>query len=63
MCNVFLFPDDIAKIDLLKKKKTLFSRFEEIKGLLVTVKEESKNSGLKLYIQKTEIMAFSPILS
>ena len=30
---------------------------EELKSLLMKVKEESKNVGLKLYIQKTKIMA------
>ena len=36
---------------------------EELKGLLVKVKEESEKDGLKLNIQKTKIMAFSPITS
>ena len=36
---------------------------EELKSLLVTVKEESENVGLKLNIQKTKIMASSPINS
>ena len=34
---------------------------EELKSLLVKVKEESENVGLKLNIQKTKIMASSPI--
>ena len=34
---------------------------EEIKSLLMRVKEESKEAGLKLSIQKTKIMASSPI--
>ena len=34
---------------------------EELKSLLMTVKEESENVGLKLNIQKTKIMASSPI--
>ena len=34
---------------------------EELKSLLMTVKEESKKVGLKLNIQKTKIMASSPI--
>ena len=34
---------------------------EELKSLLMKVKEESKKSGLKLSIQKTKIMASSPI--
>ena len=36
---------------------------EELKSLLMKVKKESKKVGLKLNIQKTEIMAFSPITS
>ena len=36
---------------------------EELKSLLVKVKEENENAGLKLNIQKTNIMAFSPITS
>ena len=36
---------------------------EELKSLLMRVKEESKKAGLKLSIQKTKIMASSPITS
>ena len=36
---------------------------EELKSLLMKVKEESENPGLKLNIQKTKIMASSPITS
>ena len=36
---------------------------EELKSLLMKVKEESKKVGLKLNIQKTKIMASSPISS
>ena len=36
---------------------------EELKSLLMKVKEESENFGLKLNIQKTEIMASGPIIS
>ena len=35
----------------------------EVKSLLMKVKEESKNIVLKLNIQKTKIMSFSPITS
>ena len=38
-------------------------REEELKSLLMTVKEESENVGLKLNVQKTKIMASSPITS
>ena len=34
---------------------------EELKSLLMKLKEESEKAGLKLSIQKTKIMAFSPI--
>ena len=36
---------------------------EELKSLLMKVKEESEKVGLKLNIQKTKIMAPSPIIS
>ena len=36
---------------------------EELKSLLMKVKEESKKFGLKLNIQKTKIMAAGPITS
>ena len=36
---------------------------EELKSLLMKVKEENENVGLKLNIQKTKIMASGPIAS
>ena len=36
---------------------------EELKSLLMKVKEESQKTGIKLNIQKTKIMASSPITS
>ena len=36
---------------------------EELKSLLLKVKEESEKAGLKLNIQKINIMAFGPITS
>jgi len=36
---------------------------EELKSLLMKVKEESEKVGLKLNIQKTKIMASGPIIS
>ena len=36
---------------------------EEIKSFLMKVKEESEKAGLKLNIQKTKVMASSPITS
>ena len=42
---------------------TLVAESEELKSLLMKVKEESKKVGLKLNIQKTKIMASGPITS
>ena len=42
---------------------TLMAEIEELKSLLMKVKEESKNVGLKLNIQKTKIMSSGPITS
>ena len=42
---------------------TLMAESEELKSLLMKVKEESEKVGLKLSIQKTKIMASSPITS
>ena len=36
---------------------------EELKGLLMKVKEKSENAGLKLNVQKTKITASGPITS
>ena len=41
----------------------LWAESEELKSLLMKVKEESKKAGLKLNIQKTKIMASGPITS
>ena len=42
---------------------TLMAESEELKSLLMKVKEESENFCLKLNIQKTKIMASGPITS
>ena len=42
---------------------TLMAESEELKSLLMKVKEESEKVGLKLNIQKTKIMASSPTTS
>ena len=42
---------------------TLMAESEELKSLLMKVKEESEKVGLKLSIQKTKIMASDPITS
>ena len=41
---------------------TLMAESEDLKSLLMKVKEESENVGLKLNIQKTKIMASGPII-
>ena len=52
--NNFRYADDTTLIAETK---------EELKSLLMKVKEESKKPGLKLNIQKTKIMASGPITS
>ena len=51
--NNLRYPDDT----------TLIAESAELKSLLIKVKEESKNVGLKLNIQQTKIMAAGPINS
>ena len=42
---------------------TLMAEGKELKSLLMKVKEESEKATLKLNIQKTKVMAFSPTTS
>ena len=42
---------------------TLMAESKELKSLLMKVKEESEKAGLKINVQKTEIMVFSSITS
>ena len=49
--------------NLILNDTTLMEEEEELKSLLMKVKEESEKAGLKLNIQKTKIMAFGPITS
>ena len=42
---------------------SLMAESEELKSLLMKIKEESEKAGLKLNIQKTKIIAFGPITS
>ena len=42
---------------------TLMTESEELKSLLMKVKEESENIGLKLNIEKTKIMVSGPVIS
>ena len=48
---------------LLSHKDVLEEKKEELKNLLMKVKEKSEKVGLKLNIQKTKITALSPITS
>ena len=52
--NNLRYPDDIT---------VMAESEEELKSLLMKVKEESEKAGLKLNVQKTKIMASSPITS
>ena len=52
--NNFRYADDTT---------LMAEREEEVKSLLMKVKEESEKVGLKLNIQKTKIMASGPITS
>ena len=56
-------PGEIAITSDYADDTTLMSESEELKSLLMKVKEESEKVGLKLNIQKTKIMASSPITS
>ena len=50
-------------ISVIMDDTTLMAESEELKSLLMKVKEESEKPGLKLNIQKTKIMASGPITS
>ena len=52
-----------GEISITSDDTTLTAESEELKSLLMKVKEESEKVGLKLNIQKTKIMACSPITS
>ena len=47
----------------MQDNTTLMAENEELKSLLMKVKEESEKAGLKLNIQKTKIMESGPITS
>ena len=58
------FPGEISITSDMQMKPPLWQRVEEeLKSLLMKVKEESEKAGLKLNIQKTKIMACGPITS
>ena len=54
---------DISKIRYAEDTTLMAESEEELKSLLMKVKEESEKVGLKLNIQKTKIMASGPITS
>ena len=54
----------LGEISITSDDTTLMAESEEeLKSLLMKVKEESEKAGLKLNIQKTKIMASGPITS
>ena len=54
---------NISKLKYADDTTLMAENEEELKSLLMKVKEESKTVGLKLNIQKTKIMASGPITS
>ena len=57
-------PGKVSTISDMQMITTLVAESkEELKSLLMRVKEESEKAGLKLNIQKTKIMASGPIMS
>ena len=58
------FPGEISVISDMQMTPPLMAESgEELKSLLMKVKEETEKVGLKLTIWKTKIMAFGPIIS
>ena len=56
-------PGEISITSDMQMTPPLWQKVEELKSLLMKVKEESEKVGLKFNIQKTKIMASSPITS
>ena len=56
-------PGEISITSDMQMIPPLWQSEEELKSLLMKVKEESEKVGLKLNIQKTKIMSFCPFLS
>ena len=52
-----------AGIKIARRNINMLESEEELKSLLIKVKEKSEKAGLKLNIQKTKIMASGPITS
>ena len=57
------FPREISITSHMQMTSPLWQKVEDLKSLLMIVKEESEKVGLKLNIQKTKIMASGPITS
>ena len=57
------FQGEISIISAMQMIPTLMAESEELKNLLMKVKEENEKVGLKFNIQKTKIMASGPITS
>ena len=55
--------ENISNLRYAKDTTLIAESEEELKRLLMKVKVESEKAGLKLNIQKTKIMASSPIIS
>ena len=55
------YADDVSDIRYADDTNLMAESEEELKGLLMKVKEESEKAGLKFNIQKTKIMASGPI--
>ena len=52
---------NINKLTYVDDTTVMAEREDELKNLLMRVKEESEKAGLKLTIQKTKVMASSPV--
>ena len=60
---IYINIDDINNLRYTDDTIVMAESEEELKSLLMKIKEESEKAGLKLYIQKTKIMASGPIIS
>ena len=60
---ISIFGRNINNLSYANDTTLMAESEEELKGLLIKVKEESEKASLKLNIQKTKIMASSPITS
>ena len=56
-------PGDISVTSEMQMTPPLWQKEEELKRILMKVKEESEKVGLNLNIQKTKIMASGPVTS